>query len=78
MTKSSHSSSVSLIMNRQNNNLIKSDENNVVIIDKETITVINKNILSENQTGREKLAIDVFSNTTSVKETILNENQTIN
>lgn len=78
MTESSVSNSVSLIINGQNNNLNENDENNVVIIDEETITVINENIWSENQTGIEKVAIDVSSNTTSVKETILNKNQTIN
>lgn len=64
-------------MNSQNNNLNENDETNDVINDEESITVINENISSENQTGTEKLAIDVSSNTTSVKETILNENQTI-
>lgn len=46
-------------MNRQSNNLNKNDANNVVITNKETITVINENILNENQTGTDKLDIDI-------------------
>jgi len=70
----------SISNNNISNNLI---ENKLIIIDEETVicsnttNIINENVFNENQTGTEKLAIDISSNTTSV-ETISNKNQTIN